>query len=397
VLRIGLTGGIGSGKSTVARRLAERGAMVIDADRLAREVVEPGTDGLAEIRARFGDEVLGADGSLDRGKLAGRVFGDQEALAALNAIVHPKVGARTAELISAAAQDAIVVHDVPLLVENGLAPAYHAVLVVDAPVPERVRRLTESRGMAEADVLARIENQATDEQRRAAADVWLDNSGQQEQVRAQVDRLLAERLRPFEENVRLRRVPERGSPEIADYDPTWPAQAARIIARLRVACGAEALRVDHVGSTAVPGLAAKDVLDFQITVADLGVADKLADRLAGAGFPSMPAFTQDTPKPVDPDPEHWRKRTHASADPGRWANVHVRAAGSSGCRYALLFPAWLRANDAERQAYENVKRGLARDFAGRSIPQYADAKDAWVTPAHDRAAAWAARTGWEVG
>src|SRR5690349_19395640 len=129
MLRVGLTGGIGSGKSTVARRLAEHGAVVIDADKIAREVVEPGTDGLAEIHAAFGDDVI-SDGALDRAALAQRVFTDETARATLNGIVHPRIGARTGELMAAAPADAIVVHDVPLLVENHLGPAYHLVLVV---------------------------------------------------------------------------------------------------------------------------------------------------------------------------------------------------------------------------------------------------------------------------
>src|SRR5438874_7002447 len=128
MLRVGLSGGIGSGKSTVAGRLAEHGAMLIDADRIAREVVEPGTDGLAEVVEAFGADLLDPDGALDRPALAARVFGDDVARARLNAIVHPRVGARTQELTEQAADDAIVVYDVPLLVENGLAPFYHLVI-----------------------------------------------------------------------------------------------------------------------------------------------------------------------------------------------------------------------------------------------------------------------------
>ncbi|MER6872833.1 dephospho-CoA kinase, partial [Amycolatopsis sp. NPDC000673] len=151
MLRVGLTGGIGAGKSTVANRLAEHGAVVIDSDRIAREVVEPGTPGLAALTEAFGEEILAEDGSLDRPALAARAFADDESRKRLNAIVHPLVGQRTGELMAEAADDAVVVHDVPLLVENDLAPAYHLVLVVDAPVEVRVRRLVEVRGMPEAD------------------------------------------------------------------------------------------------------------------------------------------------------------------------------------------------------------------------------------------------------
>ncbi|HWM02188.1 MAG TPA: dephospho-CoA kinase, partial [Actinophytocola sp.] len=175
MLRVGLTGGIGSGKSTVAGRLSEHGAVVIDADRIAREVVEPGTAGLAELVEAFGDDVLTPDGALDRAALARRVFADDAARARLNGIVHPRIGERTAELMAAAPSEAIVVHDVPLLVENKLGPAYHLVLVVDAPVETRVARVLRDRGMSEQDARARVAAQADEPARRAAADVWLDN------------------------------------------------------------------------------------------------------------------------------------------------------------------------------------------------------------------------------
>ena len=160
MLRVGLTGGIGAGKSTVAARLAEHGAVVIDADAIAREVVEPGTPGLAELAEAFGREILTPHGELDRQALAAKAFSDEESRKRLNAIVHPKIGARTAELTAAAAPDAILVHDVPLLVENGIGALYHLTIVVDAPVETRVRRLVESRGMAEQDARARIAAQA---------------------------------------------------------------------------------------------------------------------------------------------------------------------------------------------------------------------------------------------
>jgi dephospho-CoA kinase len=176
MLRVGLTGGIGAGKSTVAGRLAEHGAVVIDADKIAREVVEPGTEGLAELVAEFGRDILAPDGSLDRPSLAAKAFANDEARNKLNAIVHPKIGKRTAELVDKAAPEAVVVHDVPLLVENGLAPVYHLVIVVDAPEDVRLARLTGPRGMSEVDARNRIAAQADERRRRAVADVWLDNS-----------------------------------------------------------------------------------------------------------------------------------------------------------------------------------------------------------------------------
>lgn len=193
MLKVGLTGGAGAGKSTVARRLAELGAVVIDADALAREVLEPGTDGLREVVRAFGEQVLRADGSLDRAALAAVVFADADRLRQLEQITHPRIAARTSELVTDAAADAVVVHDVPLLVEKGMAPAYDLVVVVDAPVEQRVRRLV-ARGMSEPDARARISAQATVEQRRAVADVWVDNGGSTDDLIEQVDRLWHDRL-----------------------------------------------------------------------------------------------------------------------------------------------------------------------------------------------------------
>jgi dephospho-CoA kinase len=193
VLRIGLTGGIGSGKSTVSGLLAERGAVVVDADRIAREVVEPGSPGLAAVVEAFGPQVLTPDGALDRPALAAVVFADPEARARLDGIVHPLVRHRTAELVAAAPADAVVVNDVPLLVETGQAASYDLVLVVEADPETRVARLVQ-RGLTADDARARIAVQATDEQRRAIADVVLDNSGTPEQLAEQVDLFWAERV-----------------------------------------------------------------------------------------------------------------------------------------------------------------------------------------------------------
>ncbi|WP_042383743.1 dephospho-CoA kinase [Streptacidiphilus melanogenes] len=186
MVKVGLTGGIGAGKSAVSALLAELGAVIVDADLIAREVVAPGTEGLAAVVAEFGDDVLAADGSLDRPKLGAVVFADPARLAALNAIVHPLVGRRSAELEAAAGPDAVVVHDVPLLAENGLAPLYDVVVVVDAADETRVRRLVELRGMAEADARARMAAQATREARLAVADLVIDNDGPLERLAPQV-------------------------------------------------------------------------------------------------------------------------------------------------------------------------------------------------------------------
>jgi dephospho-CoA kinase len=195
VLRVGLTGGIGSGKSEVSRRLVSLGAVLVDADKVAREVVEPGTPGLAAVVEEFGPEVLRPDGGLDREGLGAIVFADDAARERLNAIVHPLVGRRMQELVDEAPPDAIVIYDVPLLTENDLAGLYDLVVVVDAPEEQQVRRLTERRGMTEEAARARIAAQATRERRRAIADRVIDNSGSLESLTAQVDDLWAELTR----------------------------------------------------------------------------------------------------------------------------------------------------------------------------------------------------------
>ncbi|MFM9611382.1 dephospho-CoA kinase [Streptomyces sp. V2] len=175
MLTVGLTGGIGAGKSEVSRLLVEAGAVLVDADRIAREVVAPGTDGLAAVVEAFGAGVLGEDGALDRPKLGAIVFADPEKLALLNSIVHPLVGARSRELEAAAPADAVVVHDVPLLAENGLASLYDLVIVVDVAPETQLDRLVRLRGMTEDDARARMAAQATREKRRAIADIVIDN------------------------------------------------------------------------------------------------------------------------------------------------------------------------------------------------------------------------------
>ena len=192
--RIGLTGGIGAGKSTVARELERLGALVVDADAIAREVVAPGTPGLAAVVAEFGDSVLTPDGSLDRPALGRIVFADPAARARLEAITHPLIRAESARRAAAAPPGAVVVHDVPLIVERGLAAQYDLVVVVGADEDVRLERLVRDRGMPREDALARIRAQATDAERRAVADVWLDNSGTQEELLAQVRDLWRERL-----------------------------------------------------------------------------------------------------------------------------------------------------------------------------------------------------------
>lgn len=197
MLKVGLTGGIAAGKSVVARTLVDCGAVLIDADALAREVVAPGTDGLAAVVEAFGPGILAADGSLDRPALAAVIFGDEDRRKVLNGIIHPLVRARAAQLAAEAPADAIVVQDIPLLVETGQASSFDFVLVVEAPEDVRLDRMVRDRGMEPDAARARIAAQATAEQRAAAADVVLHNTGTPEELAAAVRRLWETRLVPL--------------------------------------------------------------------------------------------------------------------------------------------------------------------------------------------------------
>jgi dephospho-CoA kinase len=272
VLTIGLTGGIGAGKSAVASRLAARGALLVDSDRLAREVVAVGTPGLAAVVAAFGDGVLGPGGELDRPALGARVFGDEPARRQLEAIVHPLVRERSVELTAAAPPDAIVLNDVPLLAEVGLAPAYHLVIVVEADEATRVERLVRDRGMPAPQARARIAAQAGDADRRAVADVLLRNDATLDDLAARVDALWDDRLVPYEENVRRGRVAEPGAlvrPE------DWP----RVVARLGHVLGGE------------PRLADNGVIEVRGSGEELGPAGfpRLVDGRHGSADPGRPA------------------------------------------------------------------------------------------------------------
>jgi dephospho-CoA kinase len=293
-----LSGGIGAGKSAVSGLLRERGAVVVDADALAREVVAAGTPGLGAVVAAFGEDLLLPDGNLDRPALGQRVFADPDARRRLEQIVHPLVGQRTGELLATAPADAIVVHDVPLLVEKRMGPAYHLVVIVGAPAATRVDRLVTLRGMSEADARSRLDAQADDEARRAAADVWLDNSGDLAGLAAQVEALWQERLLPYEQNLRTRR-PAPLPTEPVPHDPEWPRQAARLAARLELVTGG---RVEQTGPAVAPDALAPDVLDLELS---LPGADNAQVVLADAGFPAV------------------GDRRHASADPGRPARLRV--------------------------------------------------------------------------
>lgn len=392
MLRIGLSGGIGAGKSTVSATFSELGAIVVDGDVIAREVVEPGTEGLARLVEAFGEDILLPDGALNRPALAAVAFSDDEKRATLNGIVHPLVGARRAELIARAADDAVIVEDIPLLVESQMAPMFPLVIIVHADEDIRVSRLIEYRGFSEDDARARIRAQASEEQRRAVADVWLDNSGEAEDLVEKARELWHHRILPFAHNLQNGE-PAHVTPKIVPYDPSWPAQANRAVARLRVACGHRAKRIDHIGSTAVPGLDAKDVIDIQVTVDSLATADELAEALLAAGYPRLGKIIADTPH--TDDQSWWEKRIHASADPGRPTKVHLRVEGWPNQQFALLFVAWMKANPQVQSEYLDLKRGaVAHAYA--TTDEYAEAKEPWLVDAYRRAWAWADATGWRA-
>jgi dephospho-CoA kinase len=356
MLRIGLTGGIGAGKSAVSATFSQCGGIVVDGDVIAREVVEPGTEGLAALVDAFGNDILLPDGALDRPALAAKAFSSDESRKTLNGIVHPLVGKRRAEIIAGVPDDAVVVEDIPLLVESAMAPLFPLVVVVHADAEVRVRRLVEQRGMAESDARARIAAQADDDQRRAVADIWLDNSGTPEALAERARAVWNNRIAPFAHNLSAGRVVDPPG-QVVPADPTWPQQAQRIVARLAAACGAKALRVDHIGPTAVPGRDTEDIIDIQVTVESLAVADEVAGPLLSAGYPRIDDITTDTP--LTDDPAVWRKRIHGSADPGRPTRVHLRVDGWPNQQFALLLADWLTANpglraddDVYRRAWE---------------------------------------------
>jgi dephospho-CoA kinase len=384
VLRIGLTGGIGAGKSTVSATFAECGGIIVDGDVIAREVVEPGTEGLSQLVEAFGDDILQADGSLNRPALAAKAFVDDEQRAKLNGVVHPLVARRRQEILDSVHEDAVVVEDIPLLVETGMAPFFPLVVVVSAEEETRVERLIK-RGMDEADARARIKAQAPEEQRRAIADVLLDNSGSQGELVEKARDLWYNRVLPLAHNIRTRECAPRIY-QLVPYRPAWADDASRIIKRLQMACGEKALRVDHIGSTAVEGMDAKDVIDIQITVASLDIADEINGALADVGFPRIDHITADWSH--TDDPELWRKRIHCAADPGRPANIHIRADGWPGQQFALLFRDWLAANPGVQHDYLAAKRRAL------SAPDYAEAKEPWFADAYERACEWAKTTGW---
>jgi dephospho-CoA kinase len=377
VLFVGLTGGVGAGKSTAAAALRELGAVVVDADAIAREVVAPGTPGLAAVAAEFGPRVLGPDGALDRPALGRVVFGDPQRRRALEGITHPLVLERTEALVAAAAAAdpaAVVVHDIPLLVELRRTDRYHLVLAVVADADVRLRRLTEGRGMDDDDARARIAAQADDDARRAAADVLLDGSGTPDRLAGQLRAVWEERLLPYEEHLRAgRRATRPDHPVLVPPDPGWAAAGERLVARVARAAGERALDVQHTGSTAVPGLPAQDCIDLQVVCADLATAREVAADLGPAGLVAEAGEWWDEPTSRRGQGSEAYRRVPtafaASADPGRRVSCHVRDAANPQVREVLAFRDALRADPHAREAYALLKRGLA--LRHRSTTDYA--------------------------
>lgn len=395
MLSLGLTGGIAAGKSLLSARFRELGAQVIDADKLAREVVAPGTPGLDAVVNQFGSSLRLADGSLDRARLGALVFSDTTARESLNSIIHPLVRAEAESLKRAAGASTIVVQDIPLLVETGQGANFHLVVVAQASKDVRLARMMRERGMSGENALARIAAQATDDERAAAADVVIVNEGAPEQALAELDELWHQRLFPFAANLANGvSAPSYGPAAIVPSDPNWAPQGARIMARLAKATGENVVGIDHIGSTAVPGLAAKDVLDLQIRVRSLDAADALAQSLAEAGYPSRDGDWWDTGHDFagGTKGQRWEKRFHNSADPGRPVNLHVRVDGSPAAVFAVTFRDWLRASPKATSEYEYFKCALATKHSkDTSSSAYATAKEPYFAEVVPDMTAWLAR------
>lgn len=276
MLSLGLTGGIAAGKSLLANRFRELGAIVIDADRLARDVVAPGTPGLSAVVERFGQNILLPDGTLDRPQLGALVFSDDTARQALNAIVHPLVRAAADSIKLCAGPGSVVVQDIPLLVESGQGANFHLVVVVQAPRIERIERMVRDRGMSEAAAVARMAAQASDEERAAAADVVIINDGLPEHAVAELDALWHGRLLPFAANLAAGKA--AAHPGVAAVSrSTGAAGAIRLEQRIRRAVGDLANCVEQTNPDAGPWV-------YELTPEREIGTERIITALADAGF-----------------------------------------------------------------------------------------------------------------
>lgn len=314
---IGLSGGIGSGKSTVARHLHALGAAVIDADQIAREVVAPDSPGLAAVAAAFGNQIL-SDGALDREALGRIVFSDPAARRQLESITHPLIAQRTRQLVAECGNDAIVVHEIPLLVELHREADYHLTVIVQTSEQVRADRLVQTRGMSRADALARIAAQATDDARRAAADVLLPNESTESDLLSAVDELWASRIVPFADLLSARRAAARRAPWLTPVSAQLVADAARLAARVASVTAAD---VRPAGPAAVGDDPAPDVPEVRALVEKCDQA--LADALTDKGFP-----------PTEPI-RAWGFAA-GCCDPLRPARIHVRCGAESDAAFESL-------------------------------------------------------------
>lgn len=385
LLHIGLTGGIGAGKSTVAAIFAELGAQIIDADKLAHEVLEPGSSALAEIGEVFGSEFINSAGELERGALGAYVFNNPEQLKKLNAIVHPAVAKLTKDRVAELPADAVIVHDVPLIAENDLKANYHLVFVAQCPQQIRMDRLTQERGMSLENARSRIAAQANDEQRRKIADALIPTHGSIETTRAAVEKLWQERVLPMQRNMMQNtRSPHSPQVRLLPNPPeprSWQVQAQQLMDRIIVVLKDVGLQVgtdftvDHIGSTAIGGIWAKDVLDVQLQVINESAQERISQALIAGGFPGQPAF--DYAKSGWPAGAGNRvpKMFHANADPAREVHIHIRAVDSLAASYALNFVKLHRQSLIQRDRYAQLKAQLLRTTANRA--EYADRKEAY--------------------
>lgn len=330
MLRIGLTGGIGAGKSTVAGLLADRGAEIIDADAIAREVVAPGEPLLDVLAEAFGDDIIAADGGLDRAALAAVAFADPESTSRLGALMHPVIRDRTAERFAASTAE-VVVHDVPLLVENHMEVGYHLSLLVDVPAEVRLERLVATRGMDRTDAETRIARQADDAQRRAACDVIVANTGTVDATAVLVDRLWTDRLAPFAANLAAarpaRREAEATRAEAGDAGSHLGGRrdgdVERLIAKLRHGTGEEFPITSVDGSPTGP-------IRLEISVPDASTAETLSPRLSALGFPPVAEGAAATGPDGGPEStadvgaDTGAISRHANADPGLPVDLEVR-------------------------------------------------------------------------
>lgn len=363
-----MTGGIAAGKSTITSILAEHGAVVIDSDRIAREVVEPGSVGIDQVKSRFGTDVLHKDGSLNRAAMGQIVFADSAARGDLEQIIHPLIARRGAELLAQSADDAIVVHDVPLLVERDLGARYHLVLVVLASLEKRIERMIRDREMSLEQAQSRIASQADDDERRLVADDVIHADVTVDRTRAALERWWQNRVLPYHANLQhgvraprdrsVRLVPPPGPPR------TWRVQAMSVVKRLQWVLAGHDVSIEHIGSTSIPGLWSKDVIDIQIQLRDWESVQEVGALLAAAGFPGKPSFDNAKARWLDvPDSDTGgaaSKWLAANADQGRAVNLHVRPAGSDSSRYALDFRDLLRCDPLARADYAQFKAKTAR-------------------------------------